>query len=125
MRSKLYLVVRGDLPPGLQAVQAAHALRQWCEEFPAEDRIWYRESNTLALLAIPNEAALGVLLAAAKRRRCPVAAFNEPDRNNELTAIALGPQGKTLTRNLPLALQWPSSSFSQSRSSSPLPDSSS
>lgn len=29
---KLYLVVRADLPPGPQAVQAAHAARQFAAE---------------------------------------------------------------------------------------------
>jgi len=31
---KLYLVTRADLSPGQQAVQAAHALREWVEGFP-------------------------------------------------------------------------------------------
>ncbi len=101
---KIYLVVRGDLPAGLQAVQAAHALRQFVEEHPETDRAWFEQSNTLALLALPNEATLGVLLVRASRHKVPVSAFREPDRGNELTAIALGPQGKQLTKHLPLAL---------------------
>lgn len=32
-----------------------------------------------------------------------MAAFREPDRNNELTAIALGPEGKKITKGLRLA----------------------
>jgi len=115
---KLYLIVREDLPPGQQAVQAAHALRLFVALHPEIDRAWYEESNTLALLGLPNEVALGVIVEKAQRLGVPVACFREPDRNNELTAIALGPRGNNLTRNLPLALQWPSSSFSQSPSSS-------
>jgi peptidyl-tRNA hydrolase len=118
MTCKLYLIVRGDLPPGQQAVQAAHALRQFVYEHPETDRVWFEQSNTLALLASSNEAHLGVIAEEAHRRRIPVACFREPDRNNELTAIAIGPQGKNLTRNLPLALQWLSLSSSPSRSSS-------
>lgn len=116
--SKLYLVVREDLPPGQQAVQVAHALHLFGTLHPEIDRAWHEESNTLALLGLPNEVALGVIVEKALQLGIPVACFREPDRNNELTAIALGPQGKRLTRNLPLALQWPSFSSSQSLSSS-------
>lgn len=34
MIAKLYLVTRADLSAGQQAVQAAHALREWVEGFP-------------------------------------------------------------------------------------------
>lgn len=93
--SKLYLVTRGDLAHGQQAVQAAHALR----EFTA-----YTKSNTLALLSIEDECSLQGLLERARRRGVHVAPFHEPDRNNELTALAIGPTGKSLCRRLPLAL---------------------
>lgn len=115
---KLYLIVRQDLLPCQQAVQAAHAMRQWSEDHPAEDRAWFQDSNTLALLGVPTGLELGVILEQALLRGFPVAAFREPDLGNELTALALGPQGKCLTKRLQLALQWPSSSSSRSRSSS-------
>lgn len=101
---KLFLVTRADLPAGQQAVQAAHAMREFAEHHPEHDRAWYRESNTLAFLAVPNERALGVLLKKARRRDIPVAAFHEPDRNNEMTAIALDHAGRGLVSDLPLAL---------------------
>ena len=101
---KLFLVTRADLPAGQQAVQAAHAMREFVEHHPEHDRAWYRESNTLAFLAVPNERALGVLLKKARRRDIPVAAFHEPDRNNEMTAIALDHAGRGLVSDLPLAL---------------------
>jgi len=41
----------------------------------------------------------------AAARGVPVAAFFEPDRNNELTAIAMGPSARKLCARLPLALQ--------------------
>jgi peptidyl-tRNA hydrolase len=97
-------VTRADLSPGQQAVQAAHALRQFVAEHPEIDQEWFRTSNTLALLSVRNEQALGVLLGKAVDRGIPVAAFREPDRGDELTAIALGPEGKKLTKGLPLAL---------------------
>ena len=52
---KLHLVVRGDLPPGQQAVQAVHAMREFVREYPEVDRHWYEKSNTLALLTVPDE----------------------------------------------------------------------
>lgn len=101
---KLHLVVRADLSPGQQAVQAAHALREFVREHPAEDRRWYEKSNTLALLEIEDEKALTGLLSEARARRIPCSGFREPDRDDEITAIAIGPQGKGLCRRLRLAL---------------------
>lgn len=103
MADKLYLVTRSDLPAGQQAVQAAHALQAFNVEHPAEARQWHDQSNTLALLAVPNEQSLAQLLRKA-RWRGPVSEFREPDRGGELTAIAIGPWGKGITARLPLAL---------------------
>lgn len=102
---KLYLITHEELPPGQQAVQAAHALRQFTHEHPDEDAHWFENSNTLAFLAAPNREAVGVIWKEALHRGIPVAAFHEPDRGNELTAIALGPTGKRLTRRLKVALR--------------------
>ena len=62
---KLFLVTRADLPPGQQAVQAAHALREFVALYPEEELRWYQTSNTLAFLAAENEASLEALLAEA------------------------------------------------------------
>lgn len=53
---------------------------------------------------MPTEADLEELACAAERKWIPVVRFREPDRGNELTAIALGPQGKNLVRRLALTL---------------------
>jgi peptidyl-tRNA hydrolase len=104
MKSKLYLVTRQDLPPGVQAVQSCHALRQFGAECPDVDKRWFEESNTLAFLCVSDERELGVLYQKAVKRNLPVAAFREPDLGNSLTAIALGPSCAKLTERLPLAL---------------------
>jgi hypothetical protein len=52
----------------------------------------------------PNEDALEALAKKAEGRYIQVSRFREPDRNNELTAIALGPEGRRITSSLPLAL---------------------
>ncbi len=101
---KLYLVTRADLSPGQQAVQAQHALMEFVVRHGPHAMAWYRESNTLAFLAAPDEAALHLLLKRAMRRDIPSAPFREPDRGNELTAVALGPMGASLVSRFPLAL---------------------
>lgn len=100
---KLYLITRADLCPGQRAVQSNHAFREFIQHHPEIDRAWYENSNTLALLEIPNEKALAGLLERARGKGVPAAAFHEPDRGNEMTAIALGPTGKSLCRQLPKA----------------------
>jgi hypothetical protein len=104
MIRKLFIVTRSDLSPGQQAVQGQHALMEFMVHHPGVAMAWYRESNTLAFLAAPDEASLGVLLKKARRRDIPTAAFHEPDRNNEMTAIVLDHAAHGLVSNLPLAL---------------------
>lgn len=101
---KLYLVTRADLPPGSQAVQAAHALREFAAAYPELDKLWYERSNYLAFLAVPDEATLSRLLRRAKERLIPAVGFREPDLGESLTAVALAPKAKGLVRGLPLAL---------------------
>lgn len=103
-KAKLYLVVRSDLPPGQQAVQAAHALQEFNHAFHPQAMKWHATSNHLALLAVPDEGALAHLLRKAHGQRVAAVGFREPDRGDELTAIAIAPEGKQLTRRLPLAL---------------------
>jgi peptidyl-tRNA hydrolase len=101
---KLYLVTHRGLSPGQQAVQAAHALTEFHQQHGALAREWYEKSNTLAFLSVADEKALGVLLRKARDRLTPISAFREPDRQDELTALAIGPEGRRLVRDLPLAL---------------------
>jgi peptidyl-tRNA hydrolase len=101
---KLHLITRADLPLGQQAVQIVHAMREFVREHPDEDHEWYRKSNTLAFLEVEDEKALTALLSAARLRRIACSGFREPDRDDELTAIAIGPQGKGLCRRLRLAM---------------------
>jgi len=102
--AKLYLVTRSDLPAGQQAVQAAHALREFSAQHPEVDRHWYETSNHLAILVVPNEEALFRLVERAEVQGLKVSVFKEPDRDHETTAIALEPEAKRLCKNLPLAL---------------------
>ena len=100
---RLHLITRADLPPGDQAVQAAHALTEFVVEHAGAAQKWHRESNTLALLAAPDEKALERMLDRAFDLGILSASFREPDLGNSLTAIAIEPNGARICRNLPLA----------------------
>ena len=102
---KLYIITRRDLPPGQQAVQSCHALRQFVEEHPDLEQSWYRESNHLALLSVRNEAKLERLKLRAIDLEYKCSEFREPDRNHELTAIVLEPRAKRICRKIDLALK--------------------
>lgn len=104
MAAKLYLVTRSDLPPGQQAVQACHAMRAFVAEHPQLDQLWYTSSNHLAFLSVQDEAGLHDLINRAERRGVRFSLFREPDRDDELTAIALEPAARRLCQGLPLAL---------------------
>lgn len=102
---KLYVVVREDLPPGDQAVQAIHAARQFASEHPEEEAAWFRESNHLAFLAVPDLPSLIALRDRAEVRGIPSVAFEEPDMGNAVTALALSPRAKSICSGLPKALR--------------------
>lgn len=102
---RVYVVVRADLPPGQQAVQACHAALQLA------DGAVYGDS-TLVLLTVPDENALHTL-AARIRQRCAIPrgyrlqleVFHEPDLGGQATALATDEEAaRPLLRNLPLAL---------------------
>ena len=102
---KLYVIVRGDLPPGAQVAQACHGLRAFAEGYPEIDRAWYDGSNNLIVLSVPDLAELESLRCRAQEASVPVTAFCEPDFDDELTAIAIAPDGARLVSSLPLALR--------------------
>ncbi len=104
MIAKLFLVTRADLAHGPQAIQSAHALREFSEHHPEIDREWYRTSNTLILKAVADEKALRRLADRARARGIRFSAFHEPDMGNAMTALAIEPSGKSLVQGLPLAL---------------------
>lgn len=104
---KLFIVVREDLPIGLQMAQAIHAAVQWVleDEFSTH---WYKHSNNVVVKHVPDEAALLELVAKAETRRLVVEAFQEPDLAGATTAVAIvGTGANALLRELPLAFQLP------------------
>ena len=101
------MVVRADLPPGLQLAQAVHAQREFVREHHDVEERWYRVSNTLAILSVKHEDMLRELHARARVSGVPVSMFHEPDLSNAATALCMAPGevSRRLCRKLPLALK--------------------
>lgn len=77
--SKLYVIVRRDISPSQQAVQAGHAVAQFCLMKPMQ---W--TNGTLVYLGVKSEIQL--LNWIRKLDECVI--FREPDIGNQITAIA-------------------------------------
>jgi peptidyl-tRNA hydrolase len=105
-REKLYVAVRGDLIPGLQAAQAAHAAIQFCFEHPDVAKYWTENSNYIGILQVPDESSLISLMNEAETQGIYMSAFREPDLDDEFTAVAFEPctASRELCQDLPLAL---------------------
>ena len=104
---KLTIISRRDLTAGYQAVQATHAAILFSYEHPIITKNWYQNSNYLAQLSVSNEEDLLILVEKLKSRNIAVSVFQEPDIDNQVTAIAIEPTEitKRLTSNLPLMLR--------------------
>lgn len=90
----------------MQAVQAAHAALDFAIAHPSLTAAWHSTSNTLVILVVPDELALGWLEQDAQAAGLRVASFHEPDLGDALTAVAIEPAGYRLLRRLPLACAW-------------------
>jgi hypothetical protein len=106
MTSRLYVVVRADLPPAQQAVQACHAALALAESGVST------VPDTLVLLNAPDEPAL-LDLAARIEAACALprgynlqlVVFREPDLGGQATALATDEEpARRLLKSLPLAL---------------------
>ena len=82
---KMYVLVRNDLSRSQQAVQAGHALAEYLQCKP--DTQW--NNGTLVYLKVRNEQDL---LHWYNNLDC--IGFREPDRGNELTALAYPSTGE-------------------------------
>jgi hypothetical protein len=89
---KLYVLVRGDLSPGLQLAQAVHAATEYALRFPA----MARSTENVVVLNVADEPEL---LSHAEPSGF---LFHEPDVNDEATAYAIVADGRRFS-TLPLA----------------------
>ena len=106
---KLYLVSCGDLPHGVQACQAMHAMREFANEHPEIERKWYKESNYIGFLQVKDDVELQVYVDAAKSNEIKHSTFCEPDLDDKLTAAAFEPtlESRELLKDLKTALRKP------------------
>jgi len=91
---KLYVIVRKDLTPSQQAVQAGHALAEYLLKGPWKSN-WHNE--TLVYLGVRNKFELEKLVYKFEMKNVKWVRFNEPDLNNEITAIATEYNGSLIS----------------------------
>ena len=83
MKDKLYIITRADLSKSQQAVQSGHALAEY---LITQRTKW--DNGTLVYLKVRNELDLKCLTHDLNYSSISYVEFEEPDRGNELTAIA-------------------------------------
>jgi hypothetical protein len=81
---KLYTLVRQDLKQhGVRAVQAAHSVAEYLLQNPDTD--W--DNGTMVLLKVEDEDHLKEYFEHLERRNIKYTAFQEPDLDNQYTAL--------------------------------------
>jgi hypothetical protein len=91
---KLYVIVRKDLSISQRAVQAGHAVAQFCLNSP-----FSRWSNgTLIYLGVKGLNQLENIKYKLEDEGVRVIEFREPDLNNQITAVATDQHSKVLER---------------------------
>ena len=93
--NKLYVLVRKDLAPSYQAVQAGHAVAEWL----LHDQSWQNE--TLVYLGVRDETDLNRWVKKLDNKNISHVLFREPDIDNQATALATYNDGR-IFRNLKL-----------------------
>jgi hypothetical protein len=96
--NKLYVIIRSDISPEQQAIQAGHAAVEWARKhgyrFPHPTFVFLGAKNELHLIW------LMIRLILAGKSYTP---FHEPDLADQVTAIAVHHIGESkLFKNLPL-----------------------
>ena len=104
---KLYVLVRGDIPPGYQIAQAIHAKDEFTHTHPELEKQWRDESNTIVVLNVHCQHELMDWVHKASFQGIRFAVFHEPDLEGEPTAAAFehGSSSSELFSRLPLALK--------------------
>jgi peptidyl-tRNA hydrolase len=102
-----YIIVRGDLSPGLQVAQTAHAALDFAIEYPDIGKQWKQESGYICILQVPDEEDLLDIVDLARRRETRYSLFYDPDVDGgSFTALAVEPGEFHLAlSSLPLALR--------------------
>ncbi len=91
---KLYVLVRTDLSPSQQAVQAGHGVAEYLLTNP--NTIW--KNGTLVYLGVKNEDKMMEWQFDLKQNNADHTCFHEPDLNNQITSIACVDSQKTFKK---------------------------
>jgi hypothetical protein len=91
---KLYVIVRKDLTIAQRAVQAGHAVAEFCLHSPFSR--W--TNGTLIYLGVKGLYQLEKLKYKLEEQGTRVIEFREPDLNNQITAIATDQESELLER---------------------------
>lgn len=106
-KRKMYVVVRGDLPPGLRAAQAGHAVAEVCLGLPNKADLWNtdEDGNYLITLEVDDIFALHDAHRLIVSNSIANRAFFEPDLGMEMTAFGClpSPELNHVLSHLPLA----------------------
>lgn len=107
IHSKLIVITRRDLAPGIQAVQAAHAAIDFQHQHSSIAREWNINSNYLIFLSVQDEQELKRFIQKFQIYGLNHTVFAEPDLDNQVTAVCVEPSERTmkLCSHLPLALR--------------------
>jgi hypothetical protein len=93
MQKKLYVLTRKDLSKSQQAVQAGHAVAEYLLRGPSTS--W--DNGTLVYLGVKDEKEL-LFWGKVLDKHSDVIMFREPDRDNEVTALATVSGGEALSK---------------------------
>ncbi len=103
---KLRVVVDESLPAGAVCAQALHAAIEFVLDHRELTSEWYELSNSVVILTASADQ-LQKLQDRCKTRELQYSLFEEPDLDDQLTAICVEPtrEGKRVTSNYRLALR--------------------
>lgn len=91
---RLYALVRKDLTPAQQAVQASHAIAEFLLRGPKTE--W--SNGTIVILGVEDEGELKTWATWLEIKGKPFTAFREPDIGNQMTALATVDGGNVFHR---------------------------
>ena len=87
MKTYMYVAIRRDLSVPQQVVQSCHAAIEACERYHSS----VMEHPSVIVLGIKTEKKLENFMEWARINNFRFKEFREPDRDNELTSVAVFP----------------------------------
>lgn len=100
---KLYILIRSDISPEQQAVQAGHAVAMFCQQYPG---IAWRNGK-LIYLAVRDHDSIEFwqrVMIAMRTTENLMGVWRDPDYygTQEVALFVYGPDAETILRDLPL-----------------------